>query len=81
MAKIEANVKVPAVPEFLETEVPGRARAMRLPLGVFSDEELEQVAEDYKAALLAKASEQRSMGTVQVVKSARKARQPAPPSE
>ena len=53
-------MRVPKVPDHLEAEVSGRARPMRFRLAAFTDEELAQVGADYTAALIARATEQRS---------------------
>ncbi len=58
MANIEARITTPAAPEYLATEIAGRARPMKLPLSAFSEAELKAVGAEYTEALLAKAREQ-----------------------
>lgn len=62
MAKIDAAVKTPKVPDYLEATVPGRAKVMRLPLSAFSIEELREVGSAYSDALVDRAEEQLKNG-------------------
>lgn len=52
MAKIDASVRTPKVPDYLEATVPGRAKVMRLSLSAFSTEELREVGAQYTEALI-----------------------------
>ena len=62
MASIDAKVRAPKVPEYLEAEVVGRASVMRLPLAAFSSDELHAVGAQWTQDLEDRANEQRENG-------------------
>ncbi len=51
MAEISVTVTTPKVPAFIEVKMPGAKKATRLPLSEFSEEDLDNVADEWALAL------------------------------
>tara|TARA_Y100000310_G_scaffold219808_1_gene221248 strand:+ start:10108 stop:10299 length:192 start_codon:yes stop_codon:yes gene_type:complete len=60
MASIDVKVETPAVPKYLAVQMPGRAKVMRIPISNFSEEELADVADEWRKQLFALASQNSS---------------------